>query len=47
MAGFSIEGAAELLELAPVPIHVQADEAEWVKKATGLGDADLVPAPAR
>ena len=25
MAGFSIEGAAELLELAPVPIHVQAD----------------------
>ena len=42
MAGFSIEGAAELLELAPVPIHIQADESEWVKKATGLGDADLV-----
>jgi glyoxylase-like metal-dependent hydrolase (beta-lactamase superfamily II) len=42
MMGMRIEGAAELLELAPVPIHVQADEAEWVLKVTDLGDGDLV-----
>ncbi len=41
MMGMRIEGAAELLELAPVPIHVQADEAEWVLKVTDLTDADL------
>ena len=41
MRGMRIEGAAELLELAPVPIHVQADEAEWVLKVTDLTDADL------
>ena len=42
MMGVRIEGAAELLELAPVPIHVQADEAEWVTKVTDLTEADLV-----
>jgi glyoxylase-like metal-dependent hydrolase (beta-lactamase superfamily II) len=42
MMGMRIEGAAELLELAPVPVHVQADEAEWVTKVTDLTDADLV-----
>jgi glyoxylase-like metal-dependent hydrolase (beta-lactamase superfamily II) len=42
MAGFSIEGVRELLDLAPVPVHVQADEREWVTKVTGAGDADLV-----
>ena len=26
----------------PVPIHVQADEAEWVKRVTGADDGDLV-----
>jgi glyoxylase-like metal-dependent hydrolase (beta-lactamase superfamily II) len=24
-----------------VPVHVQADEARWVQRVTGLGDADL------
>ncbi len=42
MAGFSIEGVRELLDRAPVPVHVQADEREWVTKVTGAGDADLV-----
>jgi hydroxyacylglutathione hydrolase len=42
MAGYSISGVRELLALRPVPIHVQVDEAEWVKRVTGAGDADLV-----
>jgi glyoxylase-like metal-dependent hydrolase (beta-lactamase superfamily II) len=42
MAGYSIAGVAELLRLRPVPIHVQADEAEWVKRVTGADDTDLV-----
>jgi glyoxylase-like metal-dependent hydrolase (beta-lactamase superfamily II) len=42
MAGYSIAGVAELLRLRPVPIHVQADEAEWVKRVTGADDRDLV-----
>jgi len=42
MAGFSIEGVRELLDLAAVPVHVQADEREFVAKVTGAGDADLV-----
>jgi glyoxylase-like metal-dependent hydrolase (beta-lactamase superfamily II) len=42
MAGFSIEGVRELLDQAPVPVHVQADEREWVSKVTGAGDDDLV-----
>src|SRR3954451_8615559 len=40
MGGFGIAGIVDLLELAEIPIHVQADEAEWVQKATGVpGDA--------
>ncbi len=42
MAGYSISGVSELLRLRPVPVHVQADEAEWVKRVTGLDDSDLV-----
>ena len=42
MAGYSIAGVNELLRLRPVPIHVQADEAEWVKRVTGADDSDLV-----
>jgi glyoxylase-like metal-dependent hydrolase (beta-lactamase superfamily II) len=41
MAGFSIEGATELLEVTQVPIHVQSAEAEWVLKSTGLQRSDL------
>ena len=42
MGGFSIQGVRELLELAPVPVHVQADEAPWVTRVTDAGDDDLV-----
>ncbi len=42
MMGYSIAGVNELLRLRPVPIHVQADEAEWVKRVTGAEDTDLV-----
>lgn len=42
MMGMRIEGAVELLELGSVPIHVQADEAEWVLKVTELDRRDLV-----
>jgi len=36
MMGHGIAGITELLELTEIPIHVQADEAEWVQKATGV-----------
>jgi len=32
----------ELLTLHPVPIHIQADEAPWVKRVTDASDSDLV-----
>lgn len=34
--GHQIPGIADLLELTQVPIHVQADEVEWVTKTTGV-----------
>jgi glyoxylase-like metal-dependent hydrolase (beta-lactamase superfamily II) len=42
MYGFGIEGIARLLEVAEVPIHVQADEAPWVTQVTGVGNDALV-----
>jgi glyoxylase-like metal-dependent hydrolase (beta-lactamase superfamily II) len=42
MMGYSIQGVQELLELVPVPVHVQTAEAEFVKKVTHLTDAELV-----
>jgi glyoxylase-like metal-dependent hydrolase (beta-lactamase superfamily II) len=42
MGGFTISGVRELLTLQPVPIHVQADEAPWVKRVTDASDSDLV-----
>lgn len=41
MMGYSIEGVAALLERCSCPIHVHADEAEWVRKTTGLGTDQL------
>jgi glyoxylase-like metal-dependent hydrolase (beta-lactamase superfamily II) len=41
--GMSIEGLGRLLERQPVPIHVQAREAEGVRRVTGVSQADLVP----
>jgi glyoxylase-like metal-dependent hydrolase (beta-lactamase superfamily II) len=42
MMGFDIEGAEALVERTGAPIHIQADEAEWVQKTTQLRDTDLV-----
>jgi glyoxylase-like metal-dependent hydrolase (beta-lactamase superfamily II) len=41
MMGWGIEGITRLLESAPVPIHVQADEAPWVVRSTGVGLDEL------
>jgi len=41
MMQFSITGVAELLELVSVPVHVQADEAQYVTMTTGIGEDDL------
>jgi len=37
-----IDGIVEMLERIDVPIHVQADEVEWVTKVTGVGEDSLV-----
>ena len=42
MMGYEIAGIEELLTLAPVPIHVQADEVPWITRVTEVADADLV-----
>jgi glyoxylase-like metal-dependent hydrolase (beta-lactamase superfamily II) len=42
MMGLGIEGVRELLALAPVPIHVQADESPWVQRVTGASPTDLM-----
>ncbi|MGQ0804688.1 MAG: MBL fold metallo-hydrolase [Actinomycetota bacterium] len=43
LMGYSIEGLRELLsrEDFAAKVHVQRDEAEWVKRATGISDTDL------
>ena len=42
MMGFELKGITALLDRADVPIHVQADEAEYVRKVTGVTDESLV-----
>ena len=42
MMGHSIQGVETLLELAHVPVHVQAEEAEFIRKVTHITDADLI-----
>ena len=42
MMGHSIEGIATLLDRVDCPIHVHADETEWVEKTTGIGGSHLV-----
>ena len=39
--GHPIEGIAELLELQGMKVHVQRDEAPWVKRMTGASNSDL------
>lgn len=38
MMGHRLEGISEVLDRVSVPIHVQRDEAEWVKRTTGVSD---------
>jgi glyoxylase-like metal-dependent hydrolase (beta-lactamase superfamily II) len=40
--GMEIEGLARLQARAPVPVHVNAQEADGVRKVTGLSESDLV-----
>ncbi len=42
MMGFNITGISRLLERVSVPIHVQADEAQYVQTVTGVGADHLV-----
>ena len=42
MMGMKLEGVAELMERVEVPVHVQAVEAEFVQKVTGLAESALV-----
>lgn len=41
MMGFALKGLAELLERVSVPVHVNAHEALWVSRVTGIPLADL------
>ncbi len=40
--GMEIEGLARLMARAPSPVHVNAHEADGVRKVTGLSERDLV-----
>lgn len=42
MMGLAIEGITALLERVDCPVHVQADETEWVEKSTAVGADHLV-----
>ncbi len=42
MMGYELEGVAEMLERADVPVHLQAPEVEFVTKTTGLAPGQLV-----
>lgn len=40
--GNHLVGVSELLDLVDMPVHIQTDEAEYVRKTTGLTDEQLV-----
>lgn len=40
--GYDIAGIAALLDVVDCPVHLQADEVEWVTKTTGVGGDQLV-----
>ncbi|GAA5173972.1 MBL fold metallo-hydrolase [Pseudonocardia eucalypti] len=43
LMGHQLSGLADLLAKAPVPVHVNRDEAEWVRRSTGVSATDLTP----
>jgi glyoxylase-like metal-dependent hydrolase (beta-lactamase superfamily II) len=40
--GYDVQGIRELLTKRPVPVHVQVDEAPWVRRVTDVERGDLV-----
>lgn len=42
LMGIGIEGVRELLDLKEVPVHVQREEATWMRRVTGLSRDVLV-----
>lgn len=42
MMGHGIQGVRELVERVSVPVHVQRDEAPWLRHVTDLGEDQLV-----
>ncbi len=42
MMGYEIEGVATLLDRCQCPVHLQRDEVPWVRKTTGISEADVV-----
>ncbi len=42
MFGHFVQGLARLMDIAPGPVYVNAEEAHGVKVMTGLSDADLI-----
>ncbi len=40
--GMEIEGLGRLMERCPVPVHVNAHEAEGLRRVTGVSESDLV-----
>ncbi len=43
MLGFELKGLAELLDRVSVPVHVNALEADWVSRVTGIAPSELTP----
>ncbi|MCA8977341.1 MAG: MBL fold metallo-hydrolase, partial [Planctomycetes bacterium] len=41
--GHDLQGVKELLERCPCKVHVQREEAPWLKRITGCSDSDLAP----
>lgn len=41
MMGFELKGLAELLERVSVPVHVNANEVDWVSQVTGIARSEL------
>jgi glyoxylase-like metal-dependent hydrolase (beta-lactamase superfamily II) len=41
MFGHQLSGLTQLLGENPVPVHVNRDEAEWVRRSTGVSATDL------
>ena len=41
MMGFELKGLAELLDRVSVPVHVNAHEADWVSRVTGISLGEL------